>query len=100
MSFPVQLLHGRVVGVLVRDEEGSLGRASVGVVATILEDALVHDDVIVVDSIVEGDGDHLGHGVRLQLAWDLSAVRGAIAIGQHALGLVARGRAVGIAVHG
>lgn len=74
VSFPVQFLYGGVVGVLVGDEESTLGGATVGVVTAILEDSFVHDDVVVVDGVVESDGDHLRHRVRFQFAGNLGAV--------------------------
>lgn len=100
VSLPVQLLYSWVVGVLVGDEESTLGRASVGVVTTVLEDTLIDDDVVVVDGVIESDGDHLGNGVGFELAWNLCAVRWAIAVGQDTLGLITRWGTIGIPVDG
>ena len=52
-------LNGRVVGVLVRDEEGGLGCAAVGVDVVLGEDALVDGHVGAGDGAVKRHGDHL-----------------------------------------
>ena len=90
VTFAMQLLHGRIVGVLVWDEEGGLNRTPVGIVATFLEQTTVDVNVVVVDGIVEWDHHHLRNIGRLQLARNLSAVRRTEAVGQHTLTLVAR----------
>ena len=74
MSLPVQLLHRRVVGVLVAHEEGALDLTAVGVESLLLEDVLVDPDVVLVDGAVEGDGDHLRGVGRLHVPGDLGAV--------------------------
>ena len=102
----VHLLNGRVVGVLVRHEEGGLDVTAVGVLALTVEDLAVQVDVVVVDGVVEGDGDHLGDvlavGARgadvAQLAGDLGSVLGTEAVGQFANIVVTRGRPVRIGV--
>jgi hypothetical protein len=67
-------LHGGVVGVLVRDEERGLDVAAVGIFAISVEDILIELNVIVVDGIIECDGDHL----RDVLGWKISRDRSAI----------------------
>ena len=57
----VHVLNSRVVAVLVRDKEGGLDVATVGVLALLVEDLLVQVNVVVVDGVVKGDGDHLGN---------------------------------------
>lgn len=99
MTFPVSLLNSRVVTVLMGNEEGRLDVASVRIFTFSVEDFLVQLDVVVVNGIVEGDCDHLGHVLGGQVAGDDGAIFGAEAIGQHALRRVARGRAVGVVVH-
>lgn len=61
VSLSVSFMYGRVVAVLVRDEVSSFDVAAVGVFAFSVKDFFVELDVVVVDGIVEGDGDHLGH---------------------------------------
>lgn len=98
VSFPVRLLNGGVVGVLVRDKERRLDVAAVGVLPLAAEDLLVQFDVVVVDGVVEGDGDHLGHVFGRQVSGYRRAVFGAETVGQHAhVGIAGRG-AVGIVV--
>ena len=99
VSLPVQLLHRGVVGVSVRHEEGALDGAAVGVDGLAVEDLLVEVDVVGVDGAVEGDGDHLGDLVRVDVAGDPGAVRRAEAVGQLARGSVALGGAVGVLTH-
>lgn len=93
-----RLLHRRVVGVLVRDEVGGLDVATVGVLAA-LEHLLVQLDVVVVDGVVEGDGDHHGHILGGQVAGNGGAVLRAEAVGQDAHGGIAGRGAVGIVVN-
>jgi len=94
----VPILHRRVVGVLVRHEEGALDGAAVGVLALAVEDVLVQVDVVHVDGAVEGDGDHLGHLLGLDAAGDAGSVRRAEAVGQSALRGIALGGPVGILI--
>ena len=54
-------LNCRVVGVLVGYKECSFDVTSVGVFPHSIEDLIVKINVIDIDSIVEGYGDHLGH---------------------------------------
>lgn len=74
VALAVHLLDGRVVGVLVGDEEGGLDVASVRVLALPVEDLLVQLDVVVVDGVVEGDGDHLRHVFGGEVSGDGGAV--------------------------
>lgn len=88
MSLAVRLLHGRVVGVLVRDKVRRLDVAPVRVLALAAEDLLVQVDVVVVDRVVERDRDHHGDVLGGQIAGDRRAILGAEAVGQHAHGRV------------
>jgi hypothetical protein len=99
VAAPVQVLHGGVVGVLVRYEEGASDLAAVGVGAGPAEDLLVQVDVVHVDGPVERQRDHLGDVGGLQLPGDAGAVGGAEAVREHALGLVAVGGAIRIGLH-
>lgn len=92
----VEVLHGRVVGVLVRHEEGSADLAAVGVLALTVEDVLVQVDVVDVDGAVEGDGDHLRHLRRLNVAGNARSISRAEAVGQHALRGIAVWRTIRI----
>lgn len=98
MAFAVGLLDGRVVGVLVRNEESGLDVAAVRVLALAVEDLLVEIDVVVVDRVVEGDGDHHGDVFGGQTAGNGGAILRAEAVGQHADGGIARWRPVGVIV--
>lgn len=100
VALSVHFLHCRVVGVLVRNEEGSLDSAPVRIVATVLEQLLQNVDVVVVDGIVERDHDHLRHLAGLQFAGNLSSIGRAEAVGQNALALVTNGGPIGILVDG
>lgn len=55
----VHELHRGVVGVLVRDEECGLDVAAIGVFPLAVKDLLIEVDVVVVDGVVEGYGNHL-----------------------------------------
>ena len=94
MTFPVHLLHGRVVGVFVRNEESRLNVATVGVLALAIEHFLVQFYVVVVDGIVEGDRDHLRDVLGGEVPGDGGAVFGAEAVRKDADGRVAWGRSV------
>lgn len=61
VSFSVGLLYRRIVGVLVRNEERGFDVASVWISALAVEYLFVQFDVVVVDGVVKGYGDHLRH---------------------------------------
>ena len=100
MTLAVHLLNGRVVGIFVRDKEGTLDHTAVRVVAAFFKDLVVKIDVVVVDGIVESDCDHLRNCVRLELSGNLSSIDGAETVGENALRLVARRSAIGVLVDG
>lgn len=77
MALAVCLLNSGVVGVLVRHEEGGFDVTAVGVLAISVEDILVQLDVVIVNSIIESDGNHLGNVLRWEVSRDCSAVLGA-----------------------
>ena len=100
---PVHLLDCRVVGVLVGHEERGLDVAAVGVPPLLVEDLPVQVNVVVVDGVVKGDGDHLRDPVAplvlgAQVAGHLRAALGAEAVGQLADVLVAGRGPVGVGV--
>lgn len=99
MTLPVHLLDRRVVGVLVGHEEGGLDVAAVRVFTLAVKDVLVEADVIVVDSVVEGDRDHLRYVFTREIAGYCRTVLRAEAIGKDAHGGIARWSSVGIVVH-
>jgi len=94
----VKLFNSSVVGVLVGDEESGPDVASVGV-GTATEELIVEVDVVVVDSVVEGDHNHLRDSLGVHLAGSLCGVVNAVAVGQCTLGLVAERSSVGVLVH-
>ena len=98
VSLAVDLLDGRVVGVLVGNEESGLDVAAVGILALAVEHLLVQVDVVVVDGVVERHHHHLRHLLRLQFARHFCARLGTEAVGQEADGRVARRGSVGIRV--
>ena len=91
---PVHVSNSRVVGVLMRHVEGSLDVATVGILPLLVEDLGVEIYVVVVDGIVEGNGDHLGNSVagstvRAETTGNLRAIVTAVTIRQHTDGQVA-----------
>ena len=84
VSFAVRLLHGRVVRILVGDEEGSLDVAAVGVLTLSVENVLIQLDIVVVDGVVKSDRDHLRHILSREVAGDGGAVLRAEAVWQEA----------------
>lgn len=98
VTFPVRLLHGRIVGVFVRDEERGFDVASVRVPALAVEYFLVKFDVVVVDGVVEGDRDHLRDLFGRQVVGYPCTVFGTETVRQNAHGRVARWSAVRIVV--
>ncbi len=85
----------------MRDEEGSLGRAPIGVDPLVAEDIRVDLHVLLGNCAVEAERDH--HG-RLRdfglLARDHGAVGGTIAVWQYARCAIALGRAVRVLFDG
>jgi len=96
----MEILHGRIIGVLVRDEEGTADLAAVRVLTLPVEDLLVQIDVVDVHGAVERDRDHLRHLLKIDVTGDASTVSGTVAIGQDALRGIAIGSAIRIGLHG
>lgn len=88
VSLSVNFLHGRVVGVFMTHKESSLDVTPVGVLPLAVEHLFVEFDVVVVDGVIKGDSDHLGHVLVGQVAGDGGAVLRAEAVGQHTDGRV------------
>ena len=87
MAESVHVAHGGVVGVLVGDVESSLDVTTVGIFPLLVEDLGVEINIVVVDGVVEGDGDHLrnsvaGSSVGAETAGYLRAVVTAVTVGQ------------------
>lgn len=99
MSASVQVLHGRVICVLVRDEESSPDLAAVGILPLAVEEVFVQVDVVDVNGPVKRDRNHLGHLRWLDVAGNAGAVGGTEAVGQDALRCVAIWRSIGIGFH-
>lgn len=74
MAFSMHFLNRRVVGVLMRHEEGCLDVAAVWILALAVKDLFIEANVVVVDGIVEGDCDHL----RYILEWEIARYRGTV----------------------
>lgn len=99
VTLPVHFLDGGVVSVLVGHEEGGLDIATVRILPFSVEDLFVETDVVVVDSVVEGDSDHLWDVLRWQVARNHGSILGAEAIGKDTDHWVTRGCSVGVVVH-
>merc|ERR1719513_394048 len=95
----VQLLHSRVVGILVTHEERSLDLAAIRILSFSVEDILVEVHVVGVDGSVEGDGDHLGDLVGVDPPWDPGAIRRTETVRELTLGQVAVRSSVRILVN-
>jgi hypothetical protein len=67
----------------VGHEECRFDVAAVGILSLSIEHFLVELDVVVVDGIVEGDGDHLWDVFRGQIARNCRPILRAEAVGQH-----------------
>lgn len=76
MSLAVRLLHCGIIGVLVRYEERGLDVTAIGILAVSVEDIFVQLDVVVIDCIIECDGDHLGNILGWEVSRDSSAILG------------------------
>lgn len=61
VSLSVHFLYGGVIGVFVGDKECCLDITAVWIAAFAVEYFLVEANVVVINGIVECDGDHLGH---------------------------------------
>lgn len=58
VSFAMRFLHSGIIAVFVRDEESCLNVAPIGVLAFSIKDIFVQLNVVVVNGIVESNGDH------------------------------------------
>ena len=101
VTHPVHVLNCRVVCVLVRDKEGGLNVAAVGVPSLPVEDLVVQVNVVVVDGVIEGDRDHLWDSVTsvvvgAKISGNFGTVLGTEAVRKFADVLVTEWRAVGI----
>ncbi len=95
----MKLLHGRVVGVLVRHVERAFEAAPVGVLPLSVEDGSVQVNVVAIDGPVEGDGDHLRDLGGVDIARHSGAVWRAEAVGQLTLTEVTVRSAVGVLIY-
>jgi hypothetical protein len=84
VSLSVRFLHGGIIGIFVRDEEGGLDVTTVGIFAISVEDVLIQLHVIVVDGVIERDGDHLRDVLCWKISRDRSAILGAETVRQDA----------------
>uniref|UniRef100_A0A2M4DFU3 Putative secreted protein n=1 Tax=Anopheles darlingi TaxID=43151 RepID=A0A2M4DFU3_ANODA len=100
VTLTMQILHGRVVGVLVRDEVRTANLATVRVLTLTVEDVLVQVNVVHVDRTVKGDGDHLWYLLRFDVSGNASSVGRTEAIGQNTLRRIAIRSTVRIQLNG
>lgn len=98
VTLAMHFLDCWVVGVLVRHEEGGLDVATIGVLAFTIEDLLVKFDVVVVDGVVEGNGDHLRYVFGWKVSGNLGTVFRAETVWKNADAWVAWGSPVWIVV--
>ena len=96
MTFPVELLHGGVVGVPVGHEESALDLTAVWILSLAIEQFLIEINVVRVDGSIEGDGDHLRNLVRVDISRDPRAVRRTETVRELTLSQVAVRSSVGI----
>lgn len=57
MTETVELIHSRVIGIFVRNEESRFDVTAVGVHSLPVEQFTVQPDVVVVDCVIKTDGD-------------------------------------------
>ena len=78
----------------MRDEESTLSCATVRVESLSVEQFVIDTDILIIDSAIEGEGDHHGKVGDLQFATLHTGGSGAVSraetIGQQALSRVAR----------
>lgn len=74
VSFTMRLLNRGIVGILMGDEESRLNIATVRVLALSIKNFFVEFNVIIVDSVVESDSDHLRNISGWQVTGDDRAV--------------------------
>ena len=103
MAQPVHVPHCGVVGVLMRDVESSLDVATVGILPLLVEDLGIEVNVVVIDGVVEGDGDHLGHPVagstiRTETTRNLGTIVATVTVGEDADSQITFRCSVGIRV--
>lgn len=68
VPFPVRLLDGRVIGVLVRHKVRRFDIATIRVFAFTIEYFFVEFDIVIIDGVVESDGNHLRNIFSLQVS--------------------------------
>lgn len=64
VTFAVSFLNSGVVGIFVRNEVGCFDVTTIRILALSVEHFFVEFDVVVIDGIIEGDGDHLWYVFR------------------------------------
>lgn len=75
MASAVKLLNSGIIGVFVRNVEGSFEATAIGILPFAIENLLEKVNVIRVDGTVEGNGDHLWNLSRVNVAGNTGAVR-------------------------
>ena len=87
VTHSVHVLDGGVVCVLVRHEESGLYVTAIGIPPLSVEDLIIEVNIVVVDGIVKGNGDHLWDPVTTivagaKVSGNLRSVLGAEAVRQ------------------
>lgn len=100
MAASMKILHRRIIGVLVRDEECTADLTAVRILALPIEDLLIKIDVVHVDGAVKSDRDHLRNLLGIDVAGYTSTIGRTVAIRQNALRGIAIRSAVRIGLHG
>lgn len=99
MPQAVSFLNSGVVAVFVADEVRGFDVAAVGVLPIPVEHFLVELNVVVVDGVIEGDGNHLRDILGWQIAGNGSSIFGAEAVRKNTDGWITGWRSVGIVLN-
>ena len=98
MTLTMGFLYSRIVGIFVGDKEGGLNVATVGILA-VLEDFLVQFNVVVINGIIESDGNHHGYILGGQITGNSSTIFRTETVGQNANSRITWWGTVGIVVN-
>lgn len=96
----MKILHRRIIGILVRNEECTADLATVRILTLPVEDLIVEIDIVHVHGTVKSDRDHLRHLLGINVAGYTGTIGRTVAIGQDALRWIAIRSAIGIGLHG
>jgi len=99
MTFPMHLLDRRIVGVLMRYEEGCFDVAAVWIFALAVEDFFIEANIVVVNGVVESNCDHLRNILGRKITGYRSTILRAEAVRQGTHRRIAWWSSIGIIVH-